>query len=186
MCFPLDESGGTFTRRGVVAHPGARRRASGHSRVLIPRVSHCSAADPRNRGYPDSRESLTRGTTMPEVGLELYSSPCTYWEPPEHAETGPVRPRYDPAQDPKSGHCPRWQKGLSAAVLDGTAPPLGKRSFSCPMESWTATGAPLTNNQAPRSEDTVMVLPRNSWPSHHECQSDEFRRPRTISNPSHR
>ena len=58
---------------------------------------------------------------MPEVGLELHSSPCKHWAPRKHAESGPIRPMYDPVRDPKCGQCPHTNFIAERALGQNTA-----------------------------------------------------------------
>ena len=46
-----------------------------------------------------------QGKHVPEVGLELHSSPPQTLDSRKHAESGPIRPTYDPIRSPKCVLC---------------------------------------------------------------------------------
>ena len=90
----------THSRRK--AHqPGSRTRHSAH--LNRPRGGQATARDPtvRRRDHKlcthvKAKTPLTKGDTVPEVGLQLNSRPCKHWEPAEtyriSLDPDPLRP----------------------------------------------------------------------------------------------
>lgn len=103
-------------RRAIKPATSPRCRAAEVRRRRRECPDECSSTKGCSPGIPGPRRvnvntlnaktPLTCGNTLPEVGLELHSSPCNSGHPRKHAESCPVRPHYDRVRRLKFGHCP--------------------------------------------------------------------------------
>ena len=113
----------------------------------------------------NTKRPLSRVNTVPEVGLELYSSPCKHWDSPGNMRN-PARSNPSTAQS-ETQSVDIVHTHIRPSALPKNRVPLRERGFVCAGTtdkfalSWLWM-APPARNRSPQCKERTIQQGRNS------------------------